>query len=365
MSGVRTLYRVAQLPVFQNRMFDSCEAARACPRGDLDIVQDDATGLIFNRAFDPSLLVYDADYQNEQGHSAAFRAHLDAVAQCVMRHFHGSTLIEVGCGKGHFLAVLQGLGFAVTGLDPAYEGSNPAIRRECFTPATGLRADGLILRHVLEHLRDPYAFLCQLRDANGGTGKVYIEVPCVDWIARQHAWFDLFYEHVNYFRLADFSRLFGTLHEAGHCFGGQYLYAVADLASLREPVAGTDARFEFPPAMQADVARTAARLKAARLAGRPDAAVWGGASKGVIFSLLMARAGVPPALVVDINPAKQGRFIAASGLRVHSAEEALAHLAPGTDVFVMNPNYLDEIQALTKHRFNCISLEQSDGRDNL
>ena len=80
LSRARELYRAPQLPVFQNRMFASAQAARACTRGDVVLVQDEDTGLIFNRAFDPGLMVYDADYQNEQGHSAVFRQHLDNVA---------------------------------------------------------------------------------------------------------------------------------------------------------------------------------------------------------------------------------------------------------------------------------------------
>ena len=151
------------------------------------------------------------------------------------RHFAGATLIEVGCGKGLFLERLLASGFDVTGLDPTYEGSNPRVIKKFFTPEVGLLADGIVLRHVLEHVVDPVAFLGGLLESNGGEGRIYIEVPCLDWIARNDAWFDIFYEHVNYFRLADFDRMFGTLYEAGHTFGGQYLYAVADLATLRMP----------------------------------------------------------------------------------------------------------------------------------
>jgi len=352
MSRYRSLYGAAQLPVFQNRMFATRDAARNCTRGDLQIVQDEVTGLIFNRAFDPALMFYDADYQNEQGHSGAFREHLDAMAALVRRHFGGQSLIEVGCGKGHFLERLQADGFQITGLDPTYEGSNAAVLREYFTPAVGLRADGLVLRHVLEHVCAPFSFLCQLRDANGGAGKVYIEVPCVEWIGRHHAWFDLFYEHVNYFRLADLGRMFGTVQESGHCFGGQYLYAVADLATLRPPLATPQDRFDFPVDLMANVADSAARLVAARQGARLGAAVWGGASKGVIFSLFMERAGAPLDMIVDINPAKQDRYIAASGMRVHGPEEALQRLVPGADLFVMNRNYLAEIQSMTNHQFN-------------
>lgn len=359
MSGNRTIYRAEQLPVFQNRMFNTAASARACVRGDIDLVQDSTTGLVFNRAFDPALMIYDVDYQNEQGHSAVFRQHLDAVAQVVQKHFAGQTLIEVGCGKGLFLEQLQALGFRITGLDPTYEGTNPSVIREYFTPSTGLRADALVLRHVLEHVTDPLAFLQRLRDSNGGQGKIYIEVPCLDWIATNRAWFDLFYEHVNYFRLGDFARLFGTIHEAGHTFGGQYLYAVADLATLRAPVATAQDSFDFPIDFVHGVTHSAARLKIAKAepAGRKraPAAIWGGASKGVIFALFMERAGAPVDLVIDINPAKQGRFLAATGLCVFAPQSALALLPPGTDLFVMNRNYLNEIQVQTRHQFNYIT----------
>ena len=166
----REVYRAEQLPVLQNRMFASAEAARACSRGDVVLVQSDESGLVFNRAFRPELVEYDADYQNEQGLSIAFARHLDAVLDVMRRHFAGSSLVEVGCGKGLFLERLLGAGFDVTGLDPTYEGSNPRVIRKFFTPEVGIRAEGLVLRHVLEHVPDPVAFLAGLREANGGRG---------------------------------------------------------------------------------------------------------------------------------------------------------------------------------------------------
>ena len=355
MSRVTEIYRAEQLPVFQNRMFASEQGARDCTRGDVVLVQDLDTGLIYNQAFDPDLMVYDADYQNEQGHSGVFRQHLANVACIMQRHFSGQSLIEVGCGKGHFLEQLQALGFRITGLDPTYEGDNPAVMREYFTPTAGLRADGVVLRHVLEHVQDPIAFIRQLRDANSGSGRIYIEVPCVDWIADHCAWFDLFYEHVNYFRLSDFDRMFGTVHESGHIFGGQYLYVVADLATVRIPYSTTTQVFNFPANFLASLESSAAMLR--RRATGCQAVIWGGASKGVIFALLMERAGASVDMVVDINPAKQGRYIAATGPRVHTPEEALQQLASGSYVFVMNRNYLPEIQALTHYRFNYIEVE--------
>ena len=64
--GTRLLYRQDQLPVFQNRCYDTAEEARACPKGDVRLVEDLTSGLVYNAAFRPELIVYDANYQNEQ-----------------------------------------------------------------------------------------------------------------------------------------------------------------------------------------------------------------------------------------------------------------------------------------------------------
>jgi len=339
------LYRQTRLPVFQNRMYDSAAEARACPHGDMLLVEDAATGLVRNAAFDASLMDYDSDYQNEQGNSLLFRSHLDEVAALVERAMGRDRLVEVGCGKGAFLELLLARGDDVVGYDPAYEGANPRVRREYFSEALGIRGEGLILRHVLEHIQDPVQFLHALATANGGRGLIYIEVPCFDWICLNRAWFDIFYEHVNYFRLSDFKRIFGTLVHADRGFGGQYLRIVGDLATLRHPVREDEDAINFPSDFT-----TRLQMQASAEEGR--CVVWGGASKGVIFSLLRERAGHPVDRVIDINPKKQGRYLAASGLRVMSPEEGLRDLPLGSTIHVMNMNYIDEIRVMGGPSFN-------------
>lgn len=281
--GFEEIYSALHLPVLQNRMFQSADAARKCVRGDVRLVRDPRTGLIFNRAFQPALMQYDADYQNEQAVSAVFRTHLDKVCDIVQRHFGGCSLIEVGCGKGHFLEQLQSRGFRIVGLDPAYEGANPSVIKQYFSPELGLQADGIVLRHVLEHVQDPTGFLGRVRDANGGKGKIYIEVPCFDWICKHRAWFDIFYEHVNYFRVPDFYRMFGVVHECAHVFAGQYLYVVADLASVQTPIIREADNFVFPADFLSTVDRHVEQLKADPTT---RAAIWGALQKGLHSPLL-------------------------------------------------------------------------------
>lgn len=342
----RALYRQTGLPIFQNRMYDSAAEGRGCPRGDVVLVEDAASGLVRNAAFDAGLMNYDAAYQNEQGMSLHFRQHLDEVAALIEARMGRERLVEVGCGKGTFLELMLARGADLVGYDPTYEGANTRVQRAYFSEELGIRGDGLILRHVLEHIEDPVGFLFRLAQANGGQGLIYIEVPCFDWICAKRAWFDIFYEHVNYFRLSDFRRVFGRVVHADRGFGGQYLRIIGDLATLRRPERDAADPVTFPADFTARLAHEAGEELGPCI-------VWGGASKGVIFSLLRERAGYPVDRVIDINPAKQGKYLAATGLRVMGPAEGLAGLPKGSVIHVMNPNYLTEIQAMAGPDFIC------------
>lgn len=347
-NSTQLLYEQKSLPIFQNRMYHNRDEAIESPTGDMRLVQNLRTGLIYNESFRPELLVYDSNYQNEQGVSGPFQAHLRDVIDIIDRGMGRMNLVEVGCGKGTFLEMLQVSGFDVAGFDPTYEGTNPRVERHLFCKGTGIKAKGLILRHVLEHIPEPVAFLQNLSEANQETGRIYIEVPCFDWICERKTWFDVFYEHVNYFRLPDFHRIFERVFESGKLFGGQYLYVVADLSSVRHPKIHKDAEHsKFPKNFTTGI------YDKKYMTDRP-AVVWGGASKGVIFSLLRCRAGFPVQAVIDINPAKQGKFLPGTGLKVESPEEVLPRLERGAPIFIMNSNYLEEIKTMTSNHFTYI-----------
>jgi len=344
----KLLYQQNQLPIFQNRMYDAEAEAKACPKADMQLVEDLQTGLVYNQSFRPELMSYDSNYQNEQAFSPLFYNHLELVADIIDRGIGRHALVEVGCGKAFFLEMLLGKQFDVTGFDPTYEGNNPRVMKRYFEPGTGIKANGLVLRHVLEHIQNPLNFLLQLKEANGGNGKIYIEVPCFDWICNNRAWFDVFYEHVNYFRLADFHRMFETVIESGRLFGDQYLFVVADLATLRVPIRDSENGINFPK-------NFTERISSQATPGQ--AVIWGGASKGVIFALLKERAGLRINTIIDINPAKQGRYLPSTGLLVQSPAEVLPTLPKRATIYVMNSNYMDEIKRMSNFEFTYIGVD--------
>ena len=328
-------------------MYDSKAEAIACPKGNIRLVEDLETGLVYNSAFSPELMSYDGNYQNEQAVSPLFQRLLDAVATAIDRSIGKESLVEVGCGKGFFLEMLLAKGFDVTGFDPTYEGANPRVKRQYFVPGAIEQANGLILRHVLEHIHNPVSFLEQLKEANGGSGKIYIEVPCFDWICEHKAWFDIFYEHVNYFRLADFKRIFAEVIDSGRVFGGQYLYVIAELSSLRKPKIDMNNRVNFP----SDFANNIAEQNRTKQ-------LFGAALQKVSYLPCSKSAlAIQSALLSISIRQKQGKYLPGTGLRVKSSMQGIADLERGATIFIMNSNYLEEIKQMSINLFNYISID--------
>lgn len=208
------------IPVFQNKVYTDPDRARAAVRGSVRLLACDGCGYVFNGDFDATLMAYDADYQNEQSHSGVFDQHLNAVVDLLFqRGLCAGRVVEIGCGKGAFLNRLWDRGVDALGFDTAYEGDDPRVRREYFSAHhRGLAIDTLILRHTLEHIADPLAFLRTLTAHCSPDTDLYIEVPDLDWIIDHQAFWDVFYEHVNYFLPRSLGALFRH-GEGGRLFG--------------------------------------------------------------------------------------------------------------------------------------------------
>ena len=338
------LFSTKNLPLFQNCVYETKQDALNCKTGEINLVQNAETGLIYNSKFENDLMVYDEFYENEQSYSKIFQNHLFEVLKLIQMNFEKKNIIEVGCGSGFFLELLNNNGLEVVGFDPAYKGTNPKIQKSYFNIKSKNSANGLILRHVLEHINDPYTFLLNLKKSNDG-GLVYIEVPCFDWILDKRTWFDIFYEHVNYFRLEDLKSFFGRILDCGKLFSDQYIYIIADLNTLRKPRLTTKL-IDFP--------RNFFRYNINSFSN----IIWGGSSKGVIYSIYRQNIGYPIKYVIDINPKKQGYYLPVTGLRVISPDNALNLFEKDSKINIMNSNYIDEVNIITKNKFTLIGIDQ-------
>jgi len=368
-SGAPAIMSRKATPVMLNRLYKTAEDARTAPTGPLEIARCGQCGFAWNKAFDPSLLQYDDAYDNDQMHSPAFLAHVNARALEVVAAAGDDPIdyLEIGCGQGQFLRLVaeraKGRLRSATGFDPAWRGEDgegpegARVHKVYFNSASASKLerapDVVASRHTIEHIPDPLAFLREVRATLGPSSRatIFIETPCVDWILRNGAVQDFFYEHCSIFTA---SSLALALAQAGfgdirvdHVFGGQYLWARASAMAGDGETPRVNA---VPMTADADFGAALARWRSAIRAARHDGpvALWGAGAKGVTFSLLMADAGgaTEQAIdhVIDINPGKQFMHLPGTGLQVLSPEAAAAR-RPAT-IFVMNPNYLDEVKAI-------------------
>ncbi len=355
------------VPILMNRLYSTALEGRAATRGALVLMGCRGCGFVWNAAFNSSLIVYDASYENDQTHSLAFSRHLRDRARDVVAAVPAGDLIdflEVGCGQGRFIEevalVAERRLRSVEGFDPAWrgaEGEGPTGGRihTCYfdTQTAGrlLHAPNVVAtRHTIEHVPDPVVFLSALREALGpdSHATVFIETPCVEWILGNAAMQDFFYEHCSLFTadaLTEALRRSGFFDVAvDHVFGGQYLWARAstfgrqttqEITSLKPRPLPKWARQQFTEKWRADLAE---RTKFGPVA------LWGAGAKGVNFSLMVDPHASMIDHVIDINPAKQGKYLPGSGVPVVSPLTAATRKA--STIYVMNPNYLDEIRTI-------------------
>ena len=343
-----SLYSSACIPAMQNKLYISKIEALEAPSASLDLIQNNS-GLVFNRSFNSDVVQYDDTYQNDQGYSPHFQEHLNYVCSLCANFLSDkdSLVVDVGCGKGGFVHTLRNNGINAVGYDYTYQGSSPFIEKSFFNINSHHKGDLLTLRHVLEHIPSPWQFLEDIAKANAYSGLLYIEVPDLDWILLHRAYFDLFHEHVNYFRLDDFLSRFGdavVLHS--NTFGGQYLSLFLRLDFFRYSSSPP-----FFPSTNVNLFESFSNLSYSEslayssLHEFKQIVVWGAASKGVIFA-----ARSPDALkhkfnyAIDINPMKHRHFMPLSGVEVVDPKSGLAMLTASSVVIIMNPNYEREIR---------------------
>lgn len=313
-----------------------------------------------NSLFDPTLVEYDENYQNGQALSRVFRQHMQGVATTLKRHLPlGSRIVEVGCGKGQFVELLDEDGyFTVRGFDSAYEGNRPNIEQRYLTSVDRVDTDAIVLRHVVEHIPRPHEFLMMLSQVFGDA-LMYCEVPDFAWILENEAFFDVTYEHVNYFTADSLSKLFGgDVLEIANSFGGHFIHVIARLSRLSAAfgAAYSEERswcsLEFDalfPSLANNIRKVEEKFEGKRVH------VWGAATKGCMFVFHCERLGRLSREIVsmvDINPAKWGKFVPGTAVPITSPQAFLESLDFNDVVLIANPNYESEIRLILSESRN-------------
>ncbi len=360
-------YESERIPVHSCMMLDRREDALAFPTRDLALGFCSACGFVSNVLFDHAVQQYAAGYEEQQSFSPRFRDfQRDMIAGLIQRYdLHDKDIVEIGCGKGDFLVELCEAGNnRGVGIDPACDpdrmsgrgGGRVRFVSELYTDQhADLPCDFLCCRHTLEHIHPTYEFIRLMREVVGDRNDmvVFFEVPTVERVLSEEAFWDIYYEHCSYFSLGSLARVFRAnrfdIVELSLDFDDQYLLLVArptenvtdatlqiedDLAHLAESVA------KFRDGVRKTIDGWRSRLMDYKAEGK-RVAVWGSGSKCVSFLCSMG-ADAQIDAVVDINPFRHGKWLAGVGKQV-TAPQTLRDLSPDV-VVAMNPIYVDEIR---------------------
>jgi len=360
-------HRLTSVPANSCILLSSREEAMAYPTGDIQLSFCEQCGFIANTAFDPGLTEYSEKYEETQGFSATFNAFQRELAErLIQRHqLYGKHIIEIGCGKGEFLTLVCELGGnRGTGFDPGFRSDrNPSANAvdiefiSDFYSETycGYKGDFIICKMTLEHISQTHEFVRMIRKTlnDGSDTVVFFQVPDVTRILKDCAFEDIYYEHCSYFSPGSLARLFRKcgfdVIDLTTAYSSQYLMIEArprdgdaaamfpledDMSALKRYRDGFDRIYREKRRQWQQ------RIRRIRSDAR-KAVLWGSGSKAVSF---LTTLGVYEEIecVVDINPYRQGCYMAGTGQRIIGPQE-LAKYRPDL-VILMNPVYEDEIR---------------------
>lgn len=286
-------------------------------------------------------------YAFSGGVPRGYRQYLDEFAGKVAERFpRTASVLEVGCGDTTLLRRLANLGYRdLIGIDPSLALPDtpvpfPAVRG--FFPADmpaharDRRHSLVILRHVLEHIETPRAFVADLARAAADDGELWIEVPDLEATVARGLWSNFYHLHCNYFEAATLDRL---LFEAGFGLVQGEQVDVFGGSLLRRYRRGASSPTLTPhhwPGVDQQVRRFQQHL--ARLAaGIPPGTVGYGAAERTAVTL-----GFCPELadritrLHDGNPLLAGRYLAGTALPIESREALYAKPPPAVLLFAIS-----------------------------
>ncbi|MHC4241011.1 MAG: class I SAM-dependent methyltransferase [Planctomycetota bacterium] len=363
-------FQAENLPVFCNILWDSRTEAMAAPLAQIYLAYCHECGLLYNIAFDQTLMKYSAAYENSLHFSQRFRQWAEDTAGRLVQQYqlYDKDIIEIGCGQGDFLEILQQLGNnRVLGFDPSYipEQTVPDIEKPAITiiPKAysevfgDYPADFICCRHVLEHIERPLEFLKSIRSSIGQRKDcvVYFELPNALYSLEPMGLWDIIYEHCSYFTSESLANLFLRADfepiEVAERYDGQFLTIearpghddVKPVSDCKWMVSNIQHLIDNFQNVYREKVHSWRNTLSDLKGQNSRIIIWGAGSKGITFANTLNISYKQIEYIVDVNPRKCGKFVPGTAQCIVEPD-FLREYRPDTTI-IMNPIYQSEIQA--------------------
>jgi len=337
----------SKVPGNATRYFESAEHARQQPTGSVNVALASGDPYLFNIEFNPELIRHDDSYctsvVNLDGSDSVptVQYFLTQVAPHLSIH---PRIVEIGCGQGEFVRYLSLLSMDAVGFDPVLRNEASNLFQRYWTTEEE-PAELYIMRCVLPHIQNPWAFLEQIRTVSPNS-LVLVEFQSTEWLIEHSIWYMLSHDHVNYLFIEDFSSRYNVRGQ-GTFKKGEWAWVLIDFTEPVHP----------PPIHPKRIDQLAKQMKClaldrdnflgwAKELARPIG-VWGSAGKGTVLcsALKQSLPEDQDIIAVDADSNRWGKYLESSGIQVVSPD-SVRNLPRDYLILVANPNHFEEVGAL-------------------
>ena len=268
-------------------------------------------------------------------------------------HLEGKKFIEVGCGQGEFLSVLNefpvktyGIEHKATLVELAKSKGLNVVQGfvesgEC--KIQGAPFDVFLSFNFLEHQPNPNEMLEGIYNNLTDDGMGLITVPSLEYILEHDGYYELIRDHLAYY---SFETLRFLLEKNGFQVLEQQIVnrdTIAMIVSKRKKVNSSNLIDSYSYIKEETLNYIISQLNIGRRVG-----IWGASHQGFTLAAT-ADLGEKVTYIIDSAPFKQGKFAPTSHIPIISPDDAVKD--PVDTIIIIAPGYTNEIASIIRKDF--------------
>ncbi len=264
----------------------------------------------------------------------------------------GKKVIEIGCGCGEYLSIMQECGVDAYGLEQSDESVMQCIENglkaaKGFIQSSTNRLndapfDAFFILNFLEHVPDPNLTLRGIYNNLGDSAVGLIEVPNFDMILRNKLFSEFIGDHLFYFTKETLSTTLGQNgFEIVGCNEVWHDYIISAVVKKREKM-DISHFYKCQLQLKNEIEEYIRRFEDKKVA------IWGAGHQALAIISLVGLAD-KIRYVIDSAPFKQGRFTPATHLPIVPPDVLFSD--PVNAVIVMAASYSDEVVSIIRHKY--------------
>ncbi len=261
-------------------------------------------------------------------------------------------IIEIGCGNGEYLSLIQQFGVEAYGLEYSEESVKKCINQGLNVSRGFIENstyminnapfDMFFMLNFLEHLPDPNSVLRGIRNNLSDNAIGIVEVPNFDMILKKNLFSEFTSDHLFYFTKETLSL---TLRQNGFeiisCESVWHNYIISAVVKKRKKL-DVSQFYRHQLKLKKEVEEYVNRFKG------KGVAIWGAGHQALaVISLIGLSNKIK--YVVDSAPFKQGKFTPATHVPIVSSERL--DTDPVDAIIVMAASYSDEVARIIRQKY--------------